>query len=115
MKHQLTVEILLALGVATAIFSSLGILLTDDFYERLHYLSPVATLGVSFIAAAVVVNEVFSQAGTKAILIAIVIMAMNAVVTHATARAGRVRHFGRWEIRPEELREQGAPPETKER
>ena len=29
-------------------------------------------------------------------MIAVVIIAMNAVLTHATARAARVRQFGRW-------------------
>jgi multicomponent Na+:H+ antiporter subunit G len=114
MSHPIAVTILLITGVAGAIFSALGILLTDDFYERLHYMSSVASLSAIAIPAAVFVNELFSQAGIKALVIAALILVMNPAVTHATARAGRVRHFERWTIRPEELRPSGAPPETQE-
>jgi hypothetical protein len=42
------------------------------------------------------VDKHFSIAGIKALIIFVVILLMNAVLTHASARAARVRQFGRW-------------------
>jgi multisubunit Na+/H+ antiporter MnhG subunit len=51
----------------------------------------------------VVVSESFSQVGIKALLVFLVLLITNPVLTHATARAGRVRRFGGW-------RPRGGPP-----
>ena len=67
-----------------------------DLYERLHYLFPPATITIICFTAAVIVDKRFSQAGIKALLIMLVLLAMNSVLTHATARAARIRQFGRW-------------------
>ena len=56
----------------------------------------IVTTSIACFAAAIVVDKHFSSAGIKAVMIAVVIIAMNAVLTHATARAARVRQFGRW-------------------
>ena len=53
-------------------------------------------LSIACFAAAIVADKHFSSAGIKAVMIAVAIIAMNAVLTHATARAARVRQFGRW-------------------
>ena len=95
-KAQIIIDILLAVGVMNAVLGSLGVLLMKDFYERLHYMAPQSTVSIACFAAAVVVDKHFSAAGIKAVMIAIVIIVMNAVLTHATARAARVRQFGRW-------------------
>ena len=95
-KTQLLIDVLLAIGVISAFASCLALLVMKDLYEKLHYLSPPATVTIICFTAAVVVDKHFSQAGIKATLIMIVLLAMNAVLTHATARAARIRQFGRW-------------------
>ena len=95
-KTQIIIDVLLAIGVLNALLGSLGILLMKDLYERLHYMAPQSTVSIACFAAAIVVDQHFSSAGIKAVFIAIIILVVNAVLTHATARAARVRQFGRW-------------------
>ncbi len=102
MSAPLAVWILLAIAVAATALSALGILLVPDVFERLHFMAPAATVGVAALAAAVVVQESLSQAGIKAILTALVVFAMNPVLTHATARAIRIHQHGQWGPAPEE-------------
>ncbi len=106
--------VLLVLVCATAVFSAVGVLLGRDYYERIHYMTPVATLGIWALAAAILVNESLSQAGIKAILIAIFVSFGNAVQGHFTARAGRVQDEGGLELRPEERQEHGNPPRRRD-
>ena len=95
-KTQLIIDVLLGIGVASALLSSIALLVMKDLYERLHYLSPPATVTIVCFTAAVLVDKHFSQAGIKAILIMVVLLFMNSILSHATARAARVRQFKRW-------------------
>lgn len=95
-------DVLLALGVGIELFSCLGLLVMSNVFDRLHYVGPAATLGPIAIAGAVLLEEGISTAGLKAILIAVVLVGVGPVVTHATARAARVRQFGQWQAQPDE-------------
>jgi multicomponent Na+:H+ antiporter subunit G len=95
-------DVLLALGVSIELLSCLGLLVMDTVFDRLHYVGPAATLGPIAIAGAVLLEEGISTAGLKAILIAVVLVGVGPVVTHATARAARVRRFGHWQTQPDE-------------
>ena len=106
-KTQLAIDVLLALGCLTAVLSALGVMVMKDLYERLHYLAPFADVSMCCFALAIVLDKHFSQAGIKAVLIAVVLFVMNAVLTHATARAARVRQFGRWVEDPTQTRGTG--------
>ena len=88
---------LLTIGLLAALLTSLGMLVCGNVYRRLHYLAPVATLGVAAVAAAIVLREGLSQAGIKALLTGGVLLVMNPILTHATARAARVHERGKWE------------------
>ncbi len=99
---QVAEALLVTLTVLSTALSALGILWSQDFYERLHYLAPAATIGIFALAAAVVIEEHLSQGGLKAIFIAVLVLFMNPVLTHATARAGRIRQFGHWIPQPQE-------------
>lgn len=101
---QIAIDVLLAIGVLCTVLSSLALLLMKDLYERLHYLSPPATVTIICFTAAVIFDKHLSQAGIKAVLIMVVLLAMNAVLTHATARAARIRQFGRWVADATEVR-----------
>jgi multicomponent Na+:H+ antiporter subunit G len=93
---QWSIDVLLAIGVIVALAGCIGIAVVKDFYERLHYLAPPSTISITCFAAAVLIDKRLSQAGIKALLIWGVVVWMNAVLTHATARAARIRQFGRW-------------------
>lgn len=95
-KTQVFIDVLLGIGVLSSLIGASGVLAMKDLYEKLHYLSMPATIGVGCFSLAIVVDKHFSTAGIKATIIFVVILLMNAVLTHATARAARVRQFGRW-------------------
>lgn len=89
---------LLVVGVGVTLASCVGVLVMRDAYDRLHYSSPATTIAPLAIAAAIVLEESFSAAGIKALLVALVLLVTNPVLTHATARAARVRALGEWAV-----------------
>ncbi len=106
---DVAVAVLLAVGVASALMSALGLVATRDPYDQLHFTGPATVIGPVAIAAAVLVEEPLSSAGIKAVLVALVMLASGPVLIHATARAARVRERGRWVVLPEELRAKEGP------
>lgn len=99
---HVAVVILLAIAVVVTLISCLGLVLMKDFYQRLHYMAPVSTISAFCVLAAVVVQEGWGQATLKTIIIVLVLFFMNATLTHATARAARVRQLGHWTADPKE-------------
>lgn len=99
---HLAVTLLLAVAVVVALICCLGLVLMRDFYERLHYMAPVSTIAMFCVLAAVVVQEGPGQATLKTIVIALILLFMNATLTHVTARADRVRKLGHWTADPKE-------------
>lgn len=95
-KAQIAIDALLAIGAVTTLLSAIAIPTRKDFYERLHYLAPPATVGIGCFTLAILIDKRFSQTGIKALIVCVVLLFMNAILTHATARAARVRQFGRW-------------------
>lgn len=110
MQHPWAVDALLLLGFIVALTFALGVLLARNVYQRLHYMAPIAMLAAPLIVAAVFINELFSAAGIQALLIGFLLILMNPVLTHATARAARIRALGRWKLLPAEMRPEGATP-----
>jgi multicomponent Na+:H+ antiporter subunit G len=92
------VAALLVVGVGVTLVSCVGVLVMRDAYDRLHFTAPATTVAPLAIAAAIVLEESFSAAGIKALLVALVLLVTNPVLTHATARAARIREFGEWRI-----------------
>ncbi len=99
---SIAIAVLLALALGTVLMGVVGLFVSKDFYERLHFMAPAATLGISLVAAAVVVKEGIAGNGLKAILIALLVFWTNSALTHATARAGRTEQYGNLDLRPEE-------------
>jgi monovalent cation/proton antiporter MnhG/PhaG subunit len=95
--RTVAVAALLTVGVGVELACCLGVLLMRGVYDKLHFTAPATTIGSLAIAVAVIVEESFSQAGLKALLIFLILLIANPVLTHATARASRVREFGTWE------------------
>jgi multisubunit Na+/H+ antiporter MnhG subunit len=102
------VWILVAVAFLTCAMSVLGVLLTHrNAYDGMHFTGPAASVAPIALAVAVIIDYgPLSQAGIKSVLIAVLLILLNAVVVHATARALRVREHGRWGLLPEERREE---------
>ena len=100
------VIILLSVGVGVELLCSIGVLVMHDAFDRLHYIGPASTLGLTAIVSAIVVAEVFSSSGLKAIVIAALILLTNAVLTHATGRAAYIRRYGQLDPLPSHKSEQ---------
>lgn len=101
----MTIKILLYAAAAIALFSCVGLVIMKDVNEKLHYLSPPSTVSIFLIAIAIAVREGWSEQTVKAFICAIAIVLMNPVLTHATARAARIREFGQWVSQPHERAE----------
>jgi multicomponent Na+:H+ antiporter subunit G len=98
----IAVEVFLAIAVLSAWLCCIGIVVMPNLYERLHYLATVTTISAFSILVAVVIEEGWGQATVKTILTCVVLLLINAIVTHATARAARVRTLGHWSSDPHE-------------
>jgi multicomponent Na+:H+ antiporter subunit G len=93
--------VLLTLGVGIELMCALGVLVMRNVYDRLHYVG-AAAFGVLLVALAVLVRDSFSVIADKALLVAVLILATGPIMSHATARALRVREHGHWSVRESE-------------
>jgi monovalent cation/proton antiporter MnhG/PhaG subunit len=100
--RDFSVDLLLLVGLLGCLVGSLGLLMFRNVYDQLHFLAPVSLAGGIAIPAAVVIHEGWSQAGAKAILIAVLLLVANPVLSHATARAERIREKAPWPAAPAE-------------
>jgi multisubunit Na+/H+ antiporter MnhG subunit len=100
--HPVVTGILLGIAVGLAIVCSIGVLVMRDAYQRIHFSFPVVTICIFLIAVAVFVEERDSQARIKIVMIFALMMTTNSILSHATARAIRIRSLGRWEPAAEE-------------
>ncbi|HEY0786072.1 MAG TPA: monovalent cation/H(+) antiporter subunit G [Acidobacteriaceae bacterium] len=90
---------LLGLTVACCALGVLGMWRMPNPTQALHYLSLPSAMGSITLTLAVLVQSGFHPVFFKTAAIAAVLLSFNAVVTHATARAFRVRDLGHWEPR----------------
>ena len=90
---------LLAVVVLSCCLGAMGMWRMREPIQALHYLSLPATIGTVSLTVAVFVAEGNTQVSWKTLLIGAVILAINSVVAHATARAFRTRELGHWEPR----------------
>ncbi len=88
--------IFLVAGMASFLLTSLGLLIGRDVFERIQYTYPAATVGLVAVVIAIVIHKSFSQAGIKTMVTGLIVFWVNPVLSHATARAARVRQFGNW-------------------
>jgi multicomponent Na+:H+ antiporter subunit G len=106
--RDIVVAVLLAVAVLAVLISCLGVLVMRDALDRLHFTAPAATIAPVFVAAAVLVEEPLSGAGVKAVIVAVLLVVTAPVLSHATARAARIREHGRWKVLPHELEDEEA-------
>ena len=93
---------LLVAGVAVQLAACLGLILARTTFDRLHLVAPAAVVGAPLVCASVLVNESFSQGGVHAILVAAILIGVGPVITHATARAARLRETDGMIVLPSE-------------
>jgi monovalent cation/proton antiporter MnhG/PhaG subunit len=96
MLHRIALDALLWLGVIIALIGALGTWLMRDAWQRLHFLALPCGLSTGLISVAVFIDERQKAASCKVLLIGLLLFAVNAVLTHATARAAFVREHGEW-------------------
>lgn len=94
--HAIVVDVLLAVAVAVALASCIGVAVMRDPFQRLHFISPPATVSIALFSIAAFLDEKDASAAGKTLLIGLFLTMVNAVVTHATARALRIRQNGEW-------------------
>lgn len=100
--RAVTGVVLLVLGVGIELACCVGVLVMRGVYDKLHYTAPATTLGAFAIAGAVVLREQVVQFGIKSVLVALVLLITNPLLSHATARAARIRRYGAWTTQEEE-------------
>ena len=102
MGRDVLIAVLLALGLLAESLAIVGVLLMPHVFDRLHYLAPASSVGAPLLAGAVVAEEALNHRGIVTVLTASVLMLLSPVLTHAIARAARIRQFGDWRIQPKE-------------
>jgi multicomponent Na+:H+ antiporter subunit G len=89
--HDLVVGVLVGLGVTGELLCCLGLVVMRDVYDRLHYAMAATTVPAFLLAAAVIVEEGWTQPGINALVVSVALFLANPVLAHATARAARSR------------------------
>ena len=88
---DVVVGILLASGVALELVFCLGVLVTRDALDRLHFAAGTATLGPLLLGSAILADEGLSGAGVSTIATVAFLVLLSPVLTIATARAAHPR------------------------
>ncbi len=96
----MTVQVLLVFVMIFCWLGVLGMWRMREPMQALHYLSLPACGATVALTAAVFFQTGNSQAGWKTLLICLILLVINSVVTHATARAFRSRELGHWQPLP---------------
>jgi multisubunit Na+/H+ antiporter MnhG subunit len=89
--QDLVVDSLLVLAVASAAVCVLGLLAGRAAIDRLHYAGAATSVPPALIAAAVVADQGISAPSLNAIVVALLLLVLGSVLTHATARVARGR------------------------
>jgi multisubunit Na+/H+ antiporter MnhG subunit len=100
--HDLALDVLVGAGVTGELLCCAGLALMRSTFDRLHYTMASTTVPPLLIAAAVLVEEGWTQPGINALVVAVALYLINPVLALATARAARARRFGQVEALPEE-------------
>jgi monovalent cation/proton antiporter MnhG/PhaG subunit len=102
--------VLLGVGIVATLLSCVGVFVMPNVFDRLHFSAPATTVGAFAIALSIVVEEGWHAASVKAVFVFVLLFVTNPVLTHATARAARIRQFGNWvALRAERVEEPDSP------
>jgi multisubunit Na+/H+ antiporter MnhG subunit len=95
--HTIAEIALLSLVVLSCWLGVIGMWVMRQPIQALHYLALPASVGMTALIVAVWLVEGNTQASWKTLLIGLMLLGINSVVAHATARAFRARELGHWE------------------
>ena len=90
----IAVDVLVWLAVAATLVCVLGLLAARRAIDRLHFAAAASTLPPLLVAAAVWVAEGLTQPSLNATFVALVLVFLNPLLTHETARALRKAEAG---------------------
>ena len=90
------IDIFLSAAVVIMLVSVVGMWRMRDPFQRMHYISPPASLSAIFITVAIFLQRGLKPESFKAIFATLVLIGMNTVVTHAAARAFRIAEINDW-------------------
>jgi len=99
MVREITVDVLLSLAVVVALASALGVAVMPDVYQKLHYVTPLATVAPVLVGLAIVVQSGWTAVAAQTWLTVLFVVMAGPVVSHATIRAAKVRADGDWRVR----------------
>lgn len=102
MHHPTIAAVLVGIAVALSLACSIGVAVMKSALERLHFSATVSSFGAGLIACAVWIDDPTWQSRLKVVLVALVLFVMNSVLSHATARAIRIRDHHHFEPHPED-------------
>ena len=97
--RTVAVDVLLGLTVVCVWLGCMGMVRVRRPIQGLHFVGLPGAMGTMLLSAAMFLQEGSTVLSWKTLLIAIVMLGINSVVAHATARAFRVREVGHWEHR----------------
>ncbi len=114
--RTIAIDALVASGVLITLLPVLGMMRVRDPYQRMHYVSPPASLSAFLITAAIFLQQGFKPESFKALFTTVVLIGMNTIVTHAAARAFRIAEVEDWNPKegeevPIKASDEVAPPE----
>jgi len=81
------ISVLLGLAVAVEVACGLGMLVTTNALDRLHFVGPATILGPLAFATAVWLQRGADQASIKTTLVLFLVVLAGPVLSHVTARA----------------------------
>ena len=96
MIREILADIFLGLAVATVLASAVGVLMMDDVYQTLHFVTPAALVAPVLVTLAVFVHAGFSATTTQALIVLLFMAVAGPFLSHATIRAARIREKGDW-------------------
>ena len=87
----LAVEILVWVSVTIALLSAWLMLRMRDEFQMMHFMAAPASISAILITVAIFIQQGLKPESFKAAFVTVVLVMMNTIVTHATARAFRIR------------------------
>lgn len=97
-------DVLLGLAAIIVLGSSIGILVMRGVYRKLHYVTPAAVMAPLAVGLAVLAESGWSINTLQTWLTLAFIIVSAPYLSHATARAARIRETGDWRSVPGDRR-----------
>lgn len=92
------IVVLCCIGLFSSLTGAIGLLRMPDVYSRIQCSSKTITLGALPILAAIVVEEgPVSVYGSRAVLVALLLLVVNPAASHALARAAYKAEVPMWD------------------